>query len=82
MPIQRIPRYLLLLAELKKYTPAEHPDHAHLSKAETLIGATAKHINEQVRARYGPFLRLETENTATFHNMIVFACCLSHSSLP
>ncbi len=53
MPIQRIPRYLLLLAELKKHTPTEHPDHAHLSKAETLIGATAKHINEQVRARYG-----------------------------
>ena len=53
MPIQRIPRYLLLLAELKKHTPLEHPDHAQLTKAEALIGATAKHINEQVRARYG-----------------------------
>ncbi len=53
MPIQRIPRYLLLLAELKKHTPLDHPDYAHLGKAETLIGVTAKHINEQVRARYG-----------------------------
>ena len=61
MPIQRIPRYLLLLAELKKHTPLDHPDYAHLGKAETLIGVTAKHLNEQVRARYGAaFCLLET----------------------
>jgi hypothetical protein len=52
MPIQRIPRYLLLLSELKKYTPEQYTDYAPLQKAEELIGVTAKHINEQVRTRY------------------------------
>jgi hypothetical protein len=50
-PIQRIPRYILLLAELRKHTPDTHADFALLKQAEDLICETAKHVNEQVRAR-------------------------------
>jgi hypothetical protein len=50
-PIQRIPRYKLLLSELIKNTPEDHPDKADLDKALTIISATAKHINDSVRCR-------------------------------
>ena len=33
MPIQRVPRHILLLTDLIKHTPPEHPDFAALSKA-------------------------------------------------
>jgi hypothetical protein len=33
MPVQRLPRYLLLLNEIKKHTPEAHPDHPILVKA-------------------------------------------------
>ena len=36
-PIQRVPRYVLLLKELIKHTPATHPDHADLKKALSVI---------------------------------------------
>jgi hypothetical protein len=51
MPIQRVPRYQLLLAELRRQTPAGHADEAQLVRAEEVVGATARHINEHVRAR-------------------------------
>ena len=50
MPIQRIPRYKLLLSELLKHTPAEHPDHDYLEKALGLVSNVAAHINDSVRA--------------------------------
>lgn len=49
MPVQRIPRYLLLLGELKKETGTEHPDRAVLQKAIDLIESVANHINEQMK---------------------------------
>uniref|UniRef100_A0A7S0H256 Uncharacterized protein n=1 Tax=Amorphochlora amoebiformis TaxID=1561963 RepID=A0A7S0H256_9EUKA len=49
-PIQRIPRYKLLLTELLKNTADDHLDKKNLEKAITIISATAKHINEAVRA--------------------------------
>ena len=33
LPIQRIPRYKLLVEELLKHTPITHPDHSTLSEA-------------------------------------------------
>ncbi len=51
MPIQRIPRYKLLLDELLKRTEATHPDHEIISKALVGVGAVATHINEAVRQR-------------------------------
>jgi hypothetical protein len=50
MPVQRIPRYRLLLEELKKATPDTHKDHSHLVKALDLIRQVAVEINEFVRS--------------------------------
>jgi hypothetical protein len=33
MPVQRMPRYKLLLADLVKHTPESHPDHKGLTEA-------------------------------------------------
>eukprot|EP01094_Clydonella_sp_ATCC50884_P020642 TRINITY_DN4335_c0_g1_i1.p1 TRINITY_DN4335_c0_g1~~TRINITY_DN4335_c0_g1_i1.p1 ORF type:complete len:473 (-),score=126.78 TRINITY_DN4335_c0_g1_i1:121-1539(-) len=49
-PIQRVPRYVLLLKELIKHTPATHPDHAQLSEALAKIESVANLLNESRRA--------------------------------
>eukprot|EP01132_Coremiostelium_polycephalum_P007427 gene7427-9129_t len=46
MPIQRIPRYLLLLKELLKYTPTNHQDHSMLQNAKENMKRVADHVNE------------------------------------
>ncbi|CAG5131031.1 unnamed protein product [Candidula unifasciata] len=48
-PIQRIPRYKLLLEELLNHTPAEHHDYQKLKEATEKIAEIASHINEHVR---------------------------------
>ena len=49
MPIQRIARYVLLLQDLRKHTPASHPDHALLSRAVDSMRALANAVNEVKR---------------------------------
>ncbi|OWZ14324.1 hypothetical protein PHMEG_00012214 [Phytophthora megakarya] len=49
MPIQRIPRYKLLLERLCELTPPEHPDAAFLTEAVDRVRAAASLINETVR---------------------------------
>lgn len=49
MPIQRIPRYKLLLERVVELTPPEHPDAAFLSEAVNRVRAAASLINETVR---------------------------------
>lgn len=49
MPIQRIPRYRLLLEEVIKYTPEEHIDYKDLCSALNLIKEIASFINERKR---------------------------------
>jgi hypothetical protein len=46
MPVQRIPRYNLLLRDLIKKTDAAHPDFASLSEALAATEQVAAHINE------------------------------------
>lgn len=48
-PIQRIPRYILLLADLLKHTDRDHPDYASLEKAVEFMKETGNHINERKR---------------------------------
>ncbi|BFZ15885.1 hypothetical protein BsWGS_18924 [Bradybaena similaris] len=48
-PIQRIPRYKMLLEELLNHTPVEHHDYHKLKEATEKIGEIASHINEHVR---------------------------------
>lgn len=45
MPIQRIPRYSLLLRELHKYTNPLHPDYALLEQAATKISKQLSELN-------------------------------------
>lgn len=49
MPIQRIPRYKLLLTELKKNTPEKHDDHKYLDSALDIVGKVAMGVNDAVK---------------------------------
>ena len=48
-PIQRVPRYKLLLSELLKNTDDSHPAHPLLTESLELINESAKQINEALR---------------------------------
>jgi hypothetical protein len=49
MPIQRIPRYVLLLQELLKFTEPAHVDYAGLQMATTKMREVADYVNERKR---------------------------------
>ncbi|KAG2762103.1 hypothetical protein PC129_g930 [Phytophthora cactorum] len=49
MPIQRIPRYKLLLERLCELTPPDHPDASFLTEAVSRVRSVASSINETVR---------------------------------
>jgi hypothetical protein len=49
MPVQRIPRYILLLSELKKHTPSDHPDYPKITEAWTSMQEVANYVNEKKR---------------------------------
>jgi len=48
-PIQRLPRYVLLLKELRKRTSDDHPDARLLEGALADIQVVADHVNETLR---------------------------------
>eukprot|EP01105_Mastigella_eilhardi_P006677 TRINITY_DN1821_c0_g1_i1.p1 TRINITY_DN1821_c0_g1~~TRINITY_DN1821_c0_g1_i1.p1 ORF type:complete len:1100 (+),score=212.35 TRINITY_DN1821_c0_g1_i1:105-3302(+) len=49
LPVQRIPRYVLMLNDLFKNTPEDHPDRADLEKALQGIRNVAGFVNEKKR---------------------------------
>ncbi|CAL8351211.1 unnamed protein product [Lota lota] len=49
-PVQRIPRYELLVKDLLKHTPEEHPDHPYLLDAQRDIKRLAEKINKGRRS--------------------------------
>ncbi len=49
LPVQRIPRYCLLLTDFLKLTPPGHPDREMLQKALAKIQETATYVNAQKR---------------------------------
>jgi hypothetical protein len=51
LPVQRIPRYRLLLEQLMKFTPESHPDYTVVKHALDKICALASYNNEAIRAR-------------------------------
>src|SRR5690554_4367338 len=59
-PIQRIPRYQLLLRDLIKNTDLDHPDYPNLTKSLAKVERIAKYINEQKR---------NTENAAAIQRI-------------
>ncbi|KAL7753211.1 hypothetical protein RI367_000986 [Sorochytrium milnesiophthora] len=46
LPIQRVTRYSLLLKDLKKHTPPEHPDYADLEQALMQMNEVAAQVNK------------------------------------
>ncbi|KAG8201301.1 hypothetical protein JTE90_016783 [Oedothorax gibbosus] len=52
MPVQRIPRYELLLKELLKHTPMDHPDHHLLVQAQKEVHDLAVKINRVEREAF------------------------------
>lgn len=52
MPMQRVPRYVLLLNELHKKTPIDHEDKALTKQAVSVITDVAHQINERVCVHY------------------------------
>lgn len=48
MPVQRIPRYLLLLKDILKYTPKDSPEHPALSDAIDSIDIMLKELNSKI----------------------------------
>ncbi|KAJ1499318.1 Protein T2 [Coelomomyces lativittatus] len=55
LPIQRIPRYQLLLSQLLKYTPSDHPDFTPLTLSVKGIQKKANELNEAKRAHENHF---------------------------
>jgi ribosome-associated translation inhibitor RaiA len=53
MPVQRLPRYLLLLEELRKNTDAEDPSLADINLAKERIQQIATDINQSLHALEG-----------------------------
>ncbi|RKP00477.1 hypothetical protein CXG81DRAFT_19588 [Caulochytrium protostelioides] len=49
LPVQRLLRYRLLLDQIMKYTPTDHPDHAQLARAIAALGARIVACNELKR---------------------------------
>eukprot|EP01090_Pellita_catalonica_P015405 TRINITY_DN4177_c0_g1_i1.p1 TRINITY_DN4177_c0_g1~~TRINITY_DN4177_c0_g1_i1.p1 ORF type:complete len:1133 (+),score=222.54 TRINITY_DN4177_c0_g1_i1:341-3400(+) len=47
-PVQRIPRYRLLLADLLKRTEPTHPDYENLAKALALVSDLAMRVNKEM----------------------------------
>eukprot|EP01111_Echinosteliopsis_oligospora_P009098 TRINITY_DN2607_c0_g1_i2.p1 TRINITY_DN2607_c0_g1~~TRINITY_DN2607_c0_g1_i2.p1 ORF type:complete len:485 (-),score=88.69 TRINITY_DN2607_c0_g1_i2:46-1500(-) len=50
-PIQRLPRYELLLKDLIKHTPKTHPDYSELHTGLDMITEVTKDINEKRRVK-------------------------------
>jgi hypothetical protein len=50
-PVQRIPRYRMLLEQLLKYTPPSHEEYDSITKALTKISELALENNEAIRSR-------------------------------
>eukprot|EP01113_Clastostelium_recurvatum_P041238 TRINITY_DN6517_c0_g1_i2.p1 TRINITY_DN6517_c0_g1~~TRINITY_DN6517_c0_g1_i2.p1 ORF type:complete len:642 (+),score=139.37 TRINITY_DN6517_c0_g1_i2:30-1928(+) len=49
VPIQRMPRYILLLSELIKHTPRQHPDYQPLERALSLFRTITTNLNEGMK---------------------------------
>mgnify|MGYP001035076378 CR=1 FL=1 len=59
MPVQRIPRYILLLTDYLKSTPADNQDSVDVKKALTIVKDVATKLNQNKR-EHETRLRLET----------------------
>ena len=62
-PIQRVPRYKMLLEDVIKKTPENHPDKDALQQALQQIGQVAQHIEERLKEHEMTKLMLDIQNS-------------------
>lgn len=67
MPVQRIPRYKLLLQEIIKHTADTHPDKHHLQQALGKVGGAALHMNEAMLQHENHQKILDIQNSFSGH---------------
>ncbi|RKP13759.1 Dbl homology domain-containing protein, partial [Piptocephalis cylindrospora] len=60
-PIQRIPKYKLLLEKLLKYTPPSHPDYSGLQGGLTQVVEVANQVNEMIKKQQEHLKMLEIQ---------------------
>ena len=63
MPVQRVPRYELLLRELMRYTPETHSERPTLQAALQKVQAIAQHINASARHAQEMSKLIEIQNS-------------------
>ncbi|KAI9293049.1 Dbl homology domain-containing protein [Neoconidiobolus thromboides FSU 785] len=63
LPVQRIPRYKMLLYDLLKYTPLDDPDRQDLIDAHSDIAKRAQEINERKRVKEANDKVIEIQNS-------------------
>ena len=68
MPVQRIPRYELLLKELIKHTPINHPDHDLLINSQSLVHELALTINRMEKESF--FLEQQANKIKEIESLI------------
>ena len=69
-PIQRLPRYVLLLSSIKKYTPEDHPDVHELQEAIEAIEQTTSHINKKAEEAKNASLMLSLQEKISGHILV------------
>ncbi|KAG0034410.1 hypothetical protein BGZ81_004891 [Podila clonocystis] len=73
LPVQRIPRYRMLLEGLLRHTPEDHPDHRKLQTAFQSMEQTANFVNETIRQHemFGEMVNLQSKITGLNERLIV-----------
>ncbi|KAF9092920.1 hypothetical protein BGX23_003797 [Mortierella sp. AD031] len=73
LPVQRIPRYRMLLEGLLRHTPEDHPDHRKLQTAFVSMEQTANFVNETIRQHemFGEMVDLQSKITGMNENLII-----------
>ncbi|KAG9073305.1 hypothetical protein KI688_001097 [Linnemannia hyalina] len=73
LPVQRIPRYRMLLEGLLRHTPEEHPDHRKLQTAFESMEQTANFVNETIRQHemFGEMIGLRSKITGMSEPLII-----------
>lgn len=71
MPIQRLPRYKLLLEDLMKHTPATHPDYQILENAVRTIKSIVEYVNEKTRDMEDKYRVVEIQHELRLKGLVV-----------
>lgn len=68
MPIQRIPRYKMLLDDYMRNTKDSHADYLNVVKAHHIIAEVATHVNEKIRENQNVLSIIEIQRCMTGRN--------------